>query len=196
MIKALLFDFGGVLGSNADTLFYETLENRGIIRVEAEHLWEEHWPNLKLGRSGVDEIWKGVKAAYGGRISIEEVRKEYDAHISVDQEALDLAKSLGQREFRLAILANEAKEWMQLKREKGDLDSIFEKVYGSADIGLAKPDKRAYEFVLREMGLHGEEVVFIDNLERNLPPAMELGMRCIFFRGLPYLKEDLVHILG
>ena len=62
MIKAILFDFGGVLGSDADTIFLQVLENNGITRAEAERLWEEHWPNLKLGKCGVDEIWNGVEA--------------------------------------------------------------------------------------------------------------------------------------
>ncbi len=196
MIKAILFDFGGVLGSDADTIFLQVLENNGITRAEAERLWEEHWPNLKLGKCGVDEIWNGVEARYGGRVDVEQVRKEYNASISIDGEMLDFAKSLQDKSLRLAILANEAREWMQVKREKGGLDQVFEKVYGSADIGLAKPDKGVYELVLRDMGLKGKEVVFIDNLERNLVPAKELGMRCIIFRGLSYLKEELAHVLG
>ncbi len=124
------------------------------------------------------------------------MRRGYDTAISINTEVLGFARSLRDKGLRLAILANEAREWMQIKREKGSLDQVFEKVHGSADIGLAKPDKKAYELVLIEMELKGEEVVFIDNLERNLPPARELGMRCIFFRGLPSLKEELKGILG
>ncbi len=66
MIKAVLFDFGGVLGSDADTIFLQVLESNGIARAEAERLWEEYWPNLKLGKCGVDEIWKGLRIASVG----------------------------------------------------------------------------------------------------------------------------------
>ncbi|HLD05680.1 MAG TPA: HAD family phosphatase [Candidatus Nanoarchaeia archaeon] len=196
MIKTILFDFGGVLGSDADTIFLQVLESNGITQAEGECLWEEHWPNLKLGKCGVDEIWKGFEERYGRRVDVGKIRKEYDAAISINAEVLGFARSLRDKGLRLAILANEAREWMQIKRQKGGLDQVFEKVYSSADIGLAKPDKRAYELVLREMELKGEEVVFIDNMERNLVPAKDMGMRCIFFKGLLSLKEELGRILG
>ena len=57
------------------------------------------------------------------------------------------------------------------------LDGYFSKTWYSHVIGLRKPNKEIYEFVLQEKNLKAEETLFIDDTSDNINAAMELGIK-------------------
>jgi putative hydrolase of the HAD superfamily len=59
----------------------------------------------------------------------------------------------------------------------GSIDSIFEKVYYSHEIGLSKPDIAAYQHVLTQNGLKASETLFLDDLSENIEAAASIGMQ-------------------
>jgi len=65
-----------------------------------------------------------------------------------------------------------------LKTQHGfeEMESLFEKVYYSHELGMRKPDRAIYEFVLRDAGIVPEETLFIDDREENILAARELGI--------------------
>lgn len=48
---------------------------------------------------------------------------------------------------------------------------------------LIKPQPEIYKLLLDRYGLKAEECVFLDDTEKNLPPARELGIHTILFRN-------------
>ncbi len=72
--------------------------------------------------------------------------------------------------------------------------SFFKGVYFSCDIGLCKPNKQAYKYVLDKINRNAKDCVFIDDREANLIPATELGMRVILYKDLESLKKELLTI--
>jgi putative hydrolase of the HAD superfamily len=58
----------------------------------------------------------------------------------------------------------------------------FDDVISSADVGLAKPDHAIYRLAAERLGLPVEECLFIDDTERNVVAAREVGMAAIHFR--------------
>jgi len=61
--------------------------------------------------------------------------------------------------------------------------------------GVAKPDPRIFEILLRRHGLRPQATVFIDDQERNVDAARELGLIALRFSSAPQLRADL-HALG
>jgi cytidyltransferase-like protein len=53
----------------------------------------------------------------------------------------------------------------------------FEKLYLSYEIGLSKPDKAIFDYVLKDAGLKPEETLLIDDGPENCRVAAELGIR-------------------
>jgi len=190
MINTIIFDFGGVIGTDADTIFIELLTEHGISKEKAIEIWKQYWPNLSIGSYGVKKIWSFVEQEL--KLDINLVIEEYNEKIQVYPEIIDICQKLKLKGFKLGILANESLEWMDIKREKGNLNSIFEKVYSSADIKLKKPDVKSYEYVLNALNSKQEETFFIDNLERNIKAAKNIGMEAIWFKDIEQLRRELV----
>jgi putative hydrolase of the HAD superfamily len=192
MLNTLIFDFGGVLGSDSDTIFIDVLKKNKIQNETALKIWLDFWPNLKTGEISVDFIWEEVKKHTSA--DIKKLVREYNKAIFVDPKMLDFCRNL--KKYKLGILANESYEWMNVKRKKGKLDEIFNVVYSSADIQVAKPEHEAFIKTLNALEAKPQETLFVDNLERNTKAAEELGMKTVLFENSDKLIKTLNKLIN
>jgi HAD superfamily hydrolase (TIGR01509 family) len=95
----------------------------------------------------------------------------------------------------MGILANESREWMQIKIQKGNLDNIFQKILCSADIGIAKPRQEAFQHMLKEFSVKPRETLFIDNLEQNIDAAASLDIKTRLYLSAGQLRKDLDYLI-
>ena len=56
-------------------------------------------------------------------------------------------------------------------------NSEFDSIFNFSEIGLAKPDKRIYEYVLEKLGVGAGEVLYIDDSDGNVDVARGGGLR-------------------
>ena len=61
---------------------------------------------------------------------------------------------------------------------------------------LIKPQPEIYELLLSRYHLNPEECVFLDDTERNLPPAQALGMKTILVKNHEQAVRDLGMLLS
>ena len=66
-----------------------------------------------------------------------------------------------------------------LHRRAAHVDAVF----NSADIGFAKPDVRAFAYVLDALRVAPGSVLFVDDSAANMAGAAALGMRTPHFTG-------------
>jgi putative hydrolase of the HAD superfamily len=88
------------------------------------------------------------------------------------------------------------REWEPLWRAKLPVDEIFEVVVDSAWVGMRKPDPEIYRLTLERLGgVAPERSLFVDDNERNVETARELGMHGVHFRSneqaIPEIRSAL-----
>ena len=82
--------------------------------------------------------------------------------------------------FRLCVLSNFTKDLPEyISRFR--LDNLFEQVVISANLKIKKPDPRIYQYALQSMNAKPQESLFIDDKEKNIQTAVDLGMKGILF---------------
>lgn len=192
MINTIIFDFGGVMGTDSDPIFFEVLAKHGVSKKTSLEIWEKHWKKMEIDNERVDAIWNTVKKYTTS--DIKNISNEYYELIAVNQEMIELCEKLKQKGYKLGMLANETYEWMNIKRQKGNLDKLFDVVYSSADLKSAKPEKKAYLKTLGSLKAKPEETIFIDDRERNVLAAEKLGIKSFVFKDIEQLKKDLSKI--
>ncbi|KAI6118751.1 HAD-like protein [Pisolithus croceorrhizus] len=76
--------------------------------------------------------------------------------------------------------------------------ALFHNFFDSSEIGLRKPDPEFYLHACRESGIHPHEVIFLDDIGRNLKTAKELGMTTIHvpIGGTREVVKQLEEMLG
>ena len=126
-------------------------------------------------------------------VSEDQMRKIEDVWTTTwapTEEMLTLVKSL-KKKYTLAILSNSDLLNSTKYTERGWY-SYFNPIILSHELGIIKPDIRIYEVALAKLGIPSNQCVFIDDQEKVLIPARELGMETILFKSIDQLKEELI----
>lgn len=80
--------------------------------------------------------------------------------------------------------------WIEELRA-GMLAGRFEEVYASCELGARKPDQTFFDRLLDDAGYTADEVVFVDDRQRNVDGAAEAGIQALRFVGADELREHL-----
>ncbi len=101
-----------------------------------------------------------------------------------------LLQSLRQR-YRLAILTNtNALHWPRIVDEF-DLLTEVEHIFASHQLGMIKPEADIYQFVLKQLGIAPQRVLFLDDNRSNIDTAKQLGMQALQVKGYDALLAGL-----
>lgn len=96
---------------------------------------------------------------------------------------IELVQSL-RSQYRVFLLSNTNAlhaEYFngKLKAEYGieNFDHLMEKAFYSHDLGYRKPDLRIFQKAIQLAGVHPEETLFIDDLQKNVDAAIKCGLK-------------------
>jgi putative hydrolase of the HAD superfamily len=187
-IRAVIFDFGGVLSTSPFEAFtlYEQ-RNRlpeGLLRrLNATNPDTNAWARLERSEVDVEgfaELYAAEARAEGHAVDGRAVLALLGGELR--PEMLTALRRCHEREgFGTALLTN---NFVGLTDGNGDgrmggLLELFDVVVESSRAGVRKPDPAIYRLVCDELGVEPSEAVFIDDLGINLKPARAMGMTTI-----------------
>jgi len=195
-IDSIIFDFGGVLGADANswTDDNEISVLTGLLPAEIDQIFFLHWDKLKVGKEDLQEFFKEIQTRSHTPVSIEQLREAYHKKITINPDVLNLVKNLA-KNYKLFILANESREGMAVKVKKFNLTKYFLKIFSSAELGLAKPDPELFRMVLATIPSSPAKVLFIDDQQKNVAAAKALGITSFVFENVDKLTSDLSEVL-
>lgn len=193
MIKALMFDIGGVVviepHDSWKNIFSELGPPAGI---NPRVLVSEFLSSMKSVQTGNMTLLEFYRKFTGSPESL--VKKHLEIYMKLsgryDPEMLGLIKKL-KRKFVVACFTNTEPELTGLHRKRG-LFARFDRAFISTEMGLRKPDAAAYRHVIKELGISPEEGVFIDNSGENVNAAEKAGLHGIIYTDMSKLKKDLL----
>ena len=190
MIKAVIFDEGGVLSLKSDLREFANFcaMKYGKDPAAFSELVVKSWKLARVSAIDSIEFWKRLgKFMDIGAVNI---RRDFVASSSPREDALKLAKKLKGR-YKLGILSNNIRDWFEEMVEMWEFGSTFDVILSSHMTKKAKPDREFYEEMVVRLGVKPDECVFIDDTEANIPPAKALGMKAIHFRDMKHLEKEL-----
>jgi FMN phosphatase YigB (HAD superfamily) len=144
---------------------------------------------MKYGQEDISKFWFEFKHLMTNSVDIEKVISKYESKIILNDFMFSFALNL-KKKYRLLALANESKYGVDFKIKKFNLNNLFEKIYCSAYLNMAKPNKDIYEYVINDSNLILESTIFVDNQIENISAAESLGLKSILFKDLNQLKLE------
>lgn len=195
MIRAALFDVGGVLhSSEGEYVRKDIAETLGITEEQCVAACEKLQPALHLGKITEAEFWQQFIQLTGAPNPLPEESlwaREFTKRYTVFTDTLDIVEKLKQRGIRVAILSNTMEPHAKVNRQMGIYDP-FPDVILSHEVSLAKPDPAMYKLALDRLQVAPEETLFIDDLPENVAAARDVGMHGIVFQNAKQLRQELV----
>lgn len=211
MIRAVLFDFGGVILSSPFEAFnrYEAevgLPTDTIRRINATdpdtNAWA-HFERGEVGVSGFKELFEAEARALGFDVDAQRV---VDSLRGVVRPMMVEALRRCSQQFKTAMLTNNFKppggESGTEAMVDGDgqpleeIHALFDEIIESSVVGVRKPEPRFYEIACERLGVDPTECVFLDDLGINLKPARAMGMQTIKVVGPEQALADLETLTG
>lgn len=197
MIKAVLFDFGGVLsmgGKSARANMKRFLAERLGIDQSGVQLDDLH-DGLRRGKITTEEFLDEIHRRHPleQRLTIEELLDDAEFLTRAD-EVYELADRLRRAGIRTGILSNIYEISAHKLKQDGFYDN-FDPLILSFEEKSAKPDIEIYKSSIDKVGLKPQEILFIDDQEVNLPVASELGMRVVLARNPKQIVKDSVALV-
>jgi putative hydrolase of the HAD superfamily len=207
MIKAVIFDFGGVILSSPFEAFarYERESGlpEGFLRqLNATNPDTNAW--AKLERSEVDlagfaDLYEAEARAAGQAIDGAAV-----LGLLVGELRPEMVRALRRchERLRTALLTNNfvaAGDGVGEAPHRGPLAEVldhFDVIVESSRAGVRKPDPAIYELVCDELAIEPSEAVFLDDLGVNLKPARAMGMTTIKVTDPARAIAELEEVVG
>ena len=193
MIKAVFWDFGGVITSSPFDSFniFEESQNlpKDIIRtINSTNPDNNAWAKLErseIDQEAFDSLFELESQEFGFSIRGKEVLTLLKGQIRPEMvKALRKIKNkLVQGCLTNNIQSNDnqeiQKENTSISRAHQEVMGLFDFVFESSKENVRKPDPRFYELACDRGKVKPSEVIFLDDLGINLKPARVLGMQTI-----------------
>lgn len=193
-IDLVLFDIGGVLGSNGwdREQRMAAVERFGLDDEDFQYRHEEMVGALEAGQISLGEYLDVTVFCDGRTFSREEFTSFMLAQSVPWADSIAVARELAaSAAVRLATLNNESEALNNYRIERFGLREIFPTFFTSCWLGVRKPTHEIYTRVLGMTQADPKRTLFIDDRVQNLHPAVALGMQSIHFESAGQLRSAL-----
>lgn len=192
--KAIVFDFGGVLtkDTNRAVVVQFIQKSFDLTNEEFEKVNEKKRSAVKQGKTD-EEFWlayaktRGIQLPGDWSQAFRSVMKDA---IGINPDMFSLVAKLQDQQIKVALLSNIDERLSKLIRDFGFYDP-FNPCLLSCEIGVEKPDPKAYQILLDKLELPARKILFIDDSPENVESARNIGIDAILFVSTEQLREEL-----
>src|SRR3989344_5202783 len=173
MIKAIAFDYGGVIESREGDLFKEITQYLNVTRENWDKVYFS-FNHLNMVKKGEEVLALVAKEFYASDVQISYIKNltiEHKKDKKINEELINIIKKL-KKKYKIALLSNI-----------------------SSEVGHQKPQPEIFEVLFNKLGVNSNEVIFIDDTKQSLFNASIIGYTPILYTDNQKLEEELSKIL-
>jgi len=195
-IRAVVFDLGGTYLTHVyQSVHRAAAAYYGVPLSRASRVVEENLP--PLFRAEIDEqtYWRRVGKILGSTKAPRIFWTGfYPTKVRVKPKMHQLATRLRHAGYTIAALTNTIASHHTYNMKNGRL-AIFDAIFASSELGLAKPDPAIYQYASKHLHLKPEEIVYIDDQSINVRAARSVGMHGIVSWTPAQTRQQLRNLL-
>lgn len=200
MIRALIFDFDGLILETEEPIFRSWQE---LYKTHGCTLAYETWAKIIGTADYAFEPLAELERLCGrslDRESLSHRQRQREMDLILEQSVmpgvedyLQAAKSLG---LKIGLASSSTCQWVTDNLARLGLLSYFDSIYGSDDVDQTKPDPELYLCVLDDLSVEPEEAIVFEDSPNGVQAAKRAGIFCVavpnaMTRDLPLENADL-----
>jgi epoxide hydrolase-like predicted phosphatase len=191
-IKAILFDWGGVLIEDpGPELMGYCAEVLGVSVEDYTRAHNKFQADYQKGLLSEDEFWRRVCGELNIAVGDYHLlwAEAFEAVYKPKGEIFSMAKRLRARGYLTGVLSDTEPAGMEYFYRQGY--DMFDVVVFSCAEGVKKPERQIYELALERLGVAAGEAVFIDNRADFIEGARVAGLKTILFESVEQVRNEL-----
>ncbi|MBR5332284.1 MAG: HAD family phosphatase [Muribaculaceae bacterium] len=188
MIKNLLFDLGGVIMDIRRLNCVASFERLGMKDVDSflgEYSQKGPFLQLEEGAISEDEFRDAVRQFIDGEVTDEQIDSAFcDFLVGIPVHRLEQLRQLKQQ-YKIYMLSNtNSIMWRSriaedFRQEGLEREDYFDGIVTSFEAKSIKPDAKIFHTVVEKLGIKPEETLFLDDSQKNLDAASQLGFHTL-----------------
>ena len=192
MIKAIIFDIGGVVlnPGNFEPLSRKYAKVMKRKAPEVHKVIDKHWRLWKVESINESEFFDGIAKDLKVGLGKAKLREIMYGLIKPSKGMFTLARKL-RRNYKVFSLTNHTREFFVFLDGKFGIENKFDGIFKSYDSRMAKPDTNFFKYMLDKTGMKPGECVFIDDSGENVEAARKLGMTAILHISTKRTEKEL-----
>lgn len=205
-IKNIAFDLGGVVIALSYEQAVRRFEEIGL-KDARQHLDAFHqrgiFGDLERGIITTEEFRTELGKLIGREVTYDECLYAWHGYVEyVPQKNLQMLLKLRQLGYKVCLLSNTnpfMMQWAMSNEFDGNghsMDYYFDNLYLSYKYKYMKPSPEIFKIMLEGQQSSAEETLFIDDGQKNVEAAKELGMKTLFPENNEDWTEPLAKLLG
>ena len=205
-IKNIAFDLGGVVIALSYEQAVRRFEEIGL-KDARQHLDAFHqrgiFGDLERGIITTEEFRIELGKLIGREVTYDECLYAWHGYVEyVPQKNLQMLLKLRQLGYKVCLLSNTnpfMMQWAMSNEFDGNghsMDYYFDNLYLSYKYKYMKPSPEIFKIMLEGQQSSAEETLFIDDGQKNVEAAKELGMKTLFPENNEDWTEQLAKLLG
>jgi HAD superfamily hydrolase (TIGR01549 family) len=184
-ISAIIFDLGGVILDLDQGKTIRAFSRAGL-DLDQMNMNSSIFNDFETGRISAVDFRQGIKTAMKGSMGDAEIDEAWNAMLlDTTHERFEMIAEL-KKKFKVYLLSNTNSIHIDAFRKYIETfsglkawDALFDKQFLSYEIGLRKPDKKMYEYIVKDIGQDAHKCLFIDDSIINIRGAAASGLRIL-----------------
>ena len=205
MIRNIVFDLGGVIMTICQEEAIKRFKSIGLKNVEDflnPYTQTDIFGDIEEGKISAEQFRAKLSELIGKEVTYEECKFAWLGYRQdVPLRNLDILRKLKAQGYKLILLSNTNPFMMswglsgEFDGNGNSLESYFDSLYLSYKLGVMKPNKKIFQYIIDNEKIQPGESLFIDDGERNINAARLLGFKTLCpINGEDWTKE-LIELL-
>ena len=205
MIRNIVFDLGGVIMTICQEEAIKRFKSIGLKNVEDylnPYTQTDIFGDIEEGKISAEQFREKLSELIGKEVTYEECKFAWLGYRQdVPLRNLDILRKLKVQGYKLILLSNTNPFMMswglsgEFDGNGNSLESYFDSLYLSYKLGVMKPNKKIFQYIIDNEKIQPGESIFIDDGERNINAARLLGFKTLCpINGEDWTKE-LIELL-
>jgi putative hydrolase of the HAD superfamily len=130
-----------------------------------ELFFDEFPPKYRLPRNGIQDFWNN----------------NFPHCFTINQNTINIINKI-KMQVKVAIITNGSTQRQKAKIMNTNLNSCFETIIISEEVGFSKPDNRIFELALNKLNVKPEDALFVgDDIEKDIGGCQNANINGIWF---------------
>ncbi len=193
MIRAVLFDFGGVVAEEGfQAGLYAIGGHFGLDReVFFQAVIEAVYSSGYVTGVGKEaDFWELVRAESGIVASDEELRREILSRFILRSRMLEIVRAV-RRQGRVVAILSDQSDWLDRLDREHPFFHEFDRVFNSYHLGKTKRDASVFDDTVRTLGVEASEALLVDDNPGHVRRAVSRGLATHLFISVSRLQAEL-----